>query len=163
MLKEMRKFLKIRNVSLLKWPTKWKIVADKDLPKTKSNKYIRVGLAKVLGFEKESNDEDVAELCVWEKATPKNNSFIDWEVISGFRFVLACYVMFMHIGSNKSWGAFNNLRGWPWHVHVFFTLGGFSLTAPMNPVIAKASETLSSPVCCPLLVFSYAPFQHKYH
>ena len=50
---------------------------------------------------------------------------------------LACYVMFMHIGSNESWGAFNNLRGWPWHVHVFFTLGGFSLVAPMNPVIPK--------------------------
>lgn len=66
-----------------------------------------------------------------------NNTYIDWDTISGFRFILACYVMFMHIGSNESWGAFNNLRGWPWHVHVFFTLGGFSLAAPMNPVIEK--------------------------
>jgi hypothetical protein len=69
-----------------------------------------------------------------EKKQP-NNTFIDWDVISGFRFLLACYVMFMHIGANESWKAFNNLRGWPWHVHLFFTLGGFSLAAPMNPVI----------------------------
>lgn len=67
----------------------------------------------------------------------KRNTFIDWNVISGFRFFLACYVMFMHIGSNNSWSAFSNLRGWPWHVHTFFTLGGFSLAAPMNPVIQK--------------------------
>jgi len=106
-----------------KWPTKYKIVKKDKLPKTKTNKYIRIGLAKILGFD----EEDVY----------KNNAFIDWEVINGFRFVLACYVIFMHIGSNKSWGAFNNLRGWPWHVHVFFTLGGFSLAAPMNPKIKR--------------------------
>ena len=58
-------------------------------------------------------------------------------MIGGFRFVLACYVMFMHIGSNESWGAFNNLRGWPWHVHVFFTLGGYSMASPMNPTIQR--------------------------
>ena len=62
---------------------------------------------------------------------------LDWKVIGSFRFILACYVMFMHIGSNKSWGAFNNLRGWPWHVHVFFTLGGYSMASPMNPTIQK--------------------------
>ncbi len=57
------------------------------------------------------------------------NTFIDWDVISGFRFCLSCYVMFMHFGSNGSWGALANLRGWPWHVHVFFTLGGFSMVS----------------------------------
>ena len=45
--------------------------------------------------------------------------------------------MFMHLGTNESWGALCNLRRWPWHVHVFFTLGGYSLSAPMNPVIEK--------------------------
>ena len=39
--------------------------------------------------------------------------------------------------SNKSWGQFNNLRGWPWHVHCFYTLGGFSMASPMNPAIKK--------------------------
>ena len=67
----------------------------------------------------------------------ENMAKIDWGVISGFRFVLACYVMFMHIGSTKSWGQMNNLRGWSWHVHVFFTLGGYSMASPMNPTINK--------------------------
>lgn len=47
-LKEMRDFLKMRNVSPMKWPTKWKVVADEELPKTKSKKYIRVGLSRFL-------------------------------------------------------------------------------------------------------------------
>lgn len=62
---------------------------------------------------------------------------IDWGVITGFRFGLACYVMFMHLGSVESWGHFANLRGWPWHVHCFYTLGGFSMASPMNPAIKK--------------------------
>jgi hypothetical protein len=45
--------------------------------------------------------------------------------------------MFMHIGSTNSWGRMNNLRGFPWHVHLFFTLGGYSMASPMNPVIQK--------------------------
>lgn len=28
-------------------------------------------------------------------------------------------------------------RGFPWHVHTFFLLGGFSLASPMNPSITK--------------------------
>lgn len=92
------------------------------------------GLSKHLGFE---DEEEVVAACPLAAKKPSNNTFIDWDVISGFRFLLACYVMFMHLGATDSWGAFNNLRGWPWHVHVFFTLGGFSLSAPMNPVIGK--------------------------
>ncbi len=38
---------------------------------------------------------------------------VDWATLAGFRFVLACYVMFMHIGSNESWDAFSNLRQSP--------------------------------------------------
>ena len=119
-------------MSPFKWPTKWKIVEDEELPKTKTKKYIRVCLAKHLDLE----EEEQGACPLIEKKKP-NNTFIDWDVIIGFRFLLACYVMFMHIGSNSSWGAFNTLRGWPWHVHVFFTLGGYSVAAPMNPVIEK--------------------------
>eukprot|EP00594_Rhizosolenia_setigera_P007038 CAMPEP_0178952316 /NCGR_PEP_ID=MMETSP0789-20121207/7736_1 /TAXON_ID=3005 /ORGANISM="Rhizosolenia setigera, Strain CCMP 1694" /LENGTH=1269 /DNA_ID=CAMNT_0020633331 /DNA_START=617 /DNA_END=4426 /DNA_ORIENTATION=- len=136
-IKGMKDYLSMREVSPFKWPTKWKIVVDDELPKTKSKKYIRVGLAKHLGFDDLSTGRKDSKACALKPSAPKNNTFIDWSVISGFRFVLACYVMFMHIGSNKSWGAINNLRGWPWHVHVFFTLGGFSLVAPMNPPIPK--------------------------
>ena len=102
---------------------------DDELPKTKTKKYIRVNLSTHLGMSPAEVDEGVS------KVTTKTK--VDWEVIGAFRFILACYVMFMHIGSNKSWGAFNNLRGWPWHVHVFFTLGGYSMASPMNPTIQK--------------------------
>jgi acyl-CoA synthetase (AMP-forming)/AMP-acid ligase II len=43
LVKEMRLFMKKKDVSPLKWPTKWKIVEDDELPKTKTKKYIRVG------------------------------------------------------------------------------------------------------------------------
>jgi len=125
--KTMRQWLREAKLAPIKWPTKWVICEDSDLPKTKTRKYIRVGLAKVLGIEEEKI----------ESALKDTKAKIDWGTISGFRFCLACYVMFMHIGSNESWGAFNNLRGFPWHVHVFFTLGGFSLASPMNPTIGK--------------------------
>ncbi len=74
----------------------------------------------------ENSDNDACPVASKQVLQVKN-TFIDWNVISGFRFCLSCYVMFMHIGSNKSWGVMSNLRGWPWHVHVFFTLGGFSM------------------------------------
>lgn len=134
--KEMRKFLNNRDINPLKWPTKWRVVSDDDLPKTKSKKYIRVGLAKVLGIDDDVKNTGPGDDPLKPK-TKKNNTFIDWGAISGFRFILACYVMLMHIGSEESWGSFANMRKWPWHVHVFFSLGGFSLVAPMNPVIPK--------------------------
>lgn len=127
--KAMRQFLKEANLAPTKWPTKWIICTDSDLPKTKTKKYIRIGLARVLGLEDDSDTDNAPE--------KETKAKIDWGAITGFRFFLACYVMFMHIGSNESWGAFNNLRGFPWHVHVFFTLGGFSLASPMNPTIGK--------------------------
>lgn len=101
---------------------------DEELPKTKTKKYIRVGLAEKLGFGEEEVEKEPSK---------DTKAKIDWGVITGFRFCLACYVMFMHIGSNESWGHFNNLRGWPWHVHCFYTLGGFSMASPMNPAIKK--------------------------
>jgi acyl-CoA synthetase (AMP-forming)/AMP-acid ligase II/peptidoglycan/LPS O-acetylase OafA/YrhL len=126
---EMRSWLKDAKLAPSKWPTKWKIVLDSDLPKTATKKYIRIGLSAKLDMDPE---EDVC-------TKPKENSkaHIDWGTISGARFILACYVMFMHIGSNDSWGAMSNLRGFPWHVHVFFTLGGYSMASPMNPIITK--------------------------
>lgn len=126
----LRKWLKDAELAPLKWPTKWIVCDDSQLPKTKTKKYIRVGLAKVLGFDGEEKEDDASP-------TRETTAEVDWAVISGFRFCLACMVMFMHIGSNKSWGVFNNLRGFPWHVHVFFTLGGYSMASPMNPTIKK--------------------------
>lgn len=69
---------------------------------------------------------------------------VDVETISGLRYVLACYVMFMSIGSDKSWGSFANLRYLPWHEHVFFLLGGFSMALPMNPIIVTKFDFVKS-------------------
>lgn len=41
--KEMRNSLRRKDVAALKWPSKWKVVNDDDLPKTKTNKHIRIG------------------------------------------------------------------------------------------------------------------------
>jgi len=129
-IKSLRKWMKQKKFAPVKWPTKWWIGPDEDLPKTKTKKYIRVGLADKLGF----GEEDVGADDAVSKVTKAK---IDWGVITGFRFFLALYVMFMHLGSNASWSHFNNLRGWPWHVHCFYTLGGFSMASPMNPAIKK--------------------------
>mmetsp|Transcript_11632 Transcript_11632/g.17888 ORF Transcript_11632/g.17888 Transcript_11632/m.17888 type:complete len:322 (+) Transcript_11632:1242-2207(+) len=117
---EMIAWLKEAKLAPIKWPTKWVIVNDEDLPKTKTKKYIRIGLSTHLGLDPEDD---------YTKDAPskETTATVDWVVIGGFHFVLACCVMFMHIGSNESWGSFSNLRGWPWHVHVFFTLGGATL------------------------------------
>jgi len=136
-IRQMRELLWISKLIPLKWPTKWSIVQESDLPKTKSNKYIRIGLGKILGMEKGQSENTIEELSVCTPKDVDTNALIDWNVISGLRFFLAFYVMFMHVGSTVSLGAFNNLRGFPWHVHCFFTLGGFSLAAPMSPIIEK--------------------------
>jgi len=132
LVKAMRSWLKEVQVAPVKWPTKWKIVKDEELPKTKTKKYIRIGLSTHLGMNPVTENKTLKDT---QKDSPKAR--IDWACLSGLRFLLACYVMFMHIGSDKSWSYFNNLRGLPWHVHVFFTLGGYSMASPMNPVIKK--------------------------
>jgi len=40
--------MKKKDVSPLKWPSKWKIVEDDELPKTKTKKYIRLGEYNIL-------------------------------------------------------------------------------------------------------------------
>ncbi len=50
-IKEMRMFLQKQDISPLKWPTKWKVVEDDELLKTKTKKYIRIGKECILSFE----------------------------------------------------------------------------------------------------------------
>ena len=127
---ELRALLKAEKLAQMKHPSKWKIVQDDEIPKTPSKKYKRIGLSTVLGLD------PVEESCPM-KATTTVKAKVDIAVISGFRFFLACYVMFMHIGADSSWGAFSTLRQFPWHVHVFFTLGGYSMALPMAPPVKK--------------------------
>ena len=47
-------------------------------------------------------------------------------------------VLFMHFGSDTSWGAAGNLRQFPWHVHRFFCLGGYTMAATMAATMGPA-------------------------
>lgn len=184
-IKQMRQWMKEKKLAPVKWPTKWAIVEDAMLPKTKTKKYIRIGLSTILGFDEEGDTGVVVEV-------KETKAKIDWAVITGLRFILAFYVMFMHIGDKQSWGRSESadyilhcisslvliipfvpfvvahLRGFPWHIHVFYTLGmfpdmkfidsidvvrilltqhsfmlgGFSMASPMNPYITKKCKIL---------------------
>ena len=58
---EMRIHMKMRNFDRLKWPMRWKLVTDGDLPKTKTHKYIRIGLSKVLGLDDDESQMGLSE------------------------------------------------------------------------------------------------------
>lgn len=144
---ELREFLMEKGLSSTKVPSVWTVIEQSELPMTSSQKYRRNAMATLLGIsasplgqqrantcesgvKKQESEDDVA------LAAPSSDKpSVDWDTVAGFRFILVCYVMFMHMGSNDSWGAFNNLRQFPWHVHAFFTLAGFSLAVWMPKVI----------------------------
>jgi peptidoglycan/LPS O-acetylase OafA/YrhL len=134
----LRALLANEKLALAKFPTKWTIVKDEELPKTSTKKYIRIGLSEVLGI-----DGGIGAPAAVALSTPKMN----WAVLSGLRFYLSLMVMFMHIGSDVSWGAVSNLRQFPWHVHLFFALGGFGMAAPMAPAIKKPLGYFTARVC----------------
>ena len=127
----LRATLKESGLQAAKYPTKWRIVQDDELPKTKSQKFIRIGLSTVLGLDPDTSCQLAAP--GGGRGKPK----LDWAALSGLRFYLSCMVMFMHFGSDESWGAFGNLRQFPWHVHLFFTLGGYTMAAAFAPPIAN--------------------------
>lgn len=126
----LRALLKAERLAQMKHPSKWRIVDESDIPKNPSKKYKRIGLSTVLGLD------PVEKACPMQ-APPSVRAKMDHAVLSGLRFYLAGMVMFMHIGADASWGAFGNLRQFPWHVHVFFTLGGYSMASAMAPPIKK--------------------------
>ncbi len=140
-IRELRTFMRQSGLASYKIPSHVKLVTDDQLPKTASRKYIRKGLAEVLAVTA-STDLAAAPALTTAKSTIPSSLLtdkpkVDWSTLAGFRFLLACYVMFMHIGSDVSWGAFSNLRQFPWHVHSFFAVAGFSLVAFMPSVIQQ--------------------------
>ncbi|OLF54048.1 AMP-binding protein [Pseudomonas chlororaphis] len=143
--REMRAFLRQQGLAPYKYPAFLKQVADEELPKTPSRKYLRNGLAQVLGLAPRLADSPVEPATVAVSRQPPTvlaepaqaGPKVDWSTLAGFRFLLACYVMFMHIGSEQSWAAFANLRQFPWHVHAFFVVAGFSLAVFMPALITR--------------------------
>lgn len=118
---ELRKFLtEEKKIQMYKVPEKVIIVEEEDLPKTRSNKYTRVGLADKLGV---SSHNDLTNL----KPVRIN------EAVIGARFVLACWVFFNHVGDFGGW---NYVRAFCLHPPAFFFLGGFLLAASTHaPVV----------------------------
>lgn len=81
---ELRTFMRLQKFENYKFPMKWIIVEEDDLPKTKTRKFIRVGLAEKLGLDKEE-EAQVAAVEVVKKEENKKTA-VDYEVLSGFRF-----------------------------------------------------------------------------
>ena len=132
-IREMKTWLKKMSLSSYKFPTLWKLVSSEELPRTSSKKYIRKGLSDLLGVA----SQDIKLPSPLSTTIGVRKPRVDWSTLRGFQFLLSCYVMFMHIGSDVSFGAVANLRQFPWHVHSFFALIGFSLAVSMPSLIAS--------------------------
>ena len=132
LLGEIRPWLRTMGLATYKYPSVWKLVRGEELPRTASHKYVRQGLFEVLGIAPRRS-----ELPSPPPGNPAEKPKLDWSVVTGFQFVLVCYVMLMHFGSEASLGPVANLRQFPWHIHSFFTLAGFSLAISMPSPITK--------------------------
>jgi len=112
-----------------KVPAYWKIVHDSDLPKTSTKKYIRIGLAEVLGVQ----SKEAAQ------SEPSMPPPIVSSSLSGLRYLMGVGVMFNHIcsatddkySSGKAFGQFKSSTFY-FPATVFFVLGGFTLSAGLS-------------------------------
>jgi hypothetical protein len=151
--RELPVFLKTEG-SLAYWkiPQRIEIVEENDLPKTKSGKYIRAGLAHVL-------DETCPKAQLIDRVTNGNMQFHRAAV--GAQFVLAVAVMYVHIGNLNLWTISSsrdsetytkvghmdglgsdwiNTRTWCFHTPLFFFVGGFLIaTGTKTPISNKES------------------------
>ncbi len=131
-----------------KIPTRIEFVMESDLPKTRSGKYIRVGLSEVMDR-------------LSPTARPKNHYAIETvsfqKAAIGAQYVLAVAVMYVHIGNLDEWTTssspnsetytrvdgvndWSNTRTWCFHTPLFFFVGGFLLaTGIRSPISGKES------------------------
>ncbi|RZG99888.1 AMP-dependent synthetase [Acinetobacter pittii] len=146
---QLRKFLIEQGVAIHKIPSIWTTANKTDLPMTNSKKYKRNSMAQALQItttQSPANSSLNTNKEILTKNISPDKPKVDWDSIAGFRFILACYVMFMHFGSNNSWDAFNNLRQFQWHVNSFFILAGFSLAILMPSLIQKKFAFVKSKI-----------------
>ena len=128
-----------------KIPEKILFVDEASLPRTRSNKYTRVGLAEKLNVTFDEDEVDLLAL----KPVRIHKSVI------GVRFVLACWVFFNHVGDFSA--GWNYARSFCLHPPVFFFLGGFLLSASTNaPVVDDLSNfyAVRLAVLHPMYIFS---------
>lgn len=139
LLKEVRGACRSHGLAPNKWPSVAQVITWEELPKTKTNKPIRNGLAEKLGIQPNNVEEQLAAPV--KQGPPKVS-----RAVEGVRFVLACQVVFNHVGlqapgggtnmdihSPDSWGAFGQARFMCIHVPTFFALAGFGMAANMGP------------------------------
>lgn len=159
---KLRGFLRDNGVSPFKFPSKWRFIEKEEIPRTPVGKFIRNqtwSKLKDSSTVTESLRERVHDGRSWD---PQNDNVgrekpaVDWPVLNSFRFVLICYVLFMHIGDHDSWGAFANLRQFPWHMHAFFLLAGFTLAVVMPSHISRSGTFIWSRIMTiyPLYIFA---------
>lgn len=98
--KQLRKMLLDDGLQPYKLPDQVVVVTEDDLPKTRSSKYIRIGLAKVLGLNSNSAREELKGM------KPVNYH----EAAVGVKFVLALAVMYVHIGDFGNRDVSNNAQ-----------------------------------------------------
>ena len=140
LVKKLRQTLKEKKIAAHKIPSVWGAVDEVEIPKTSTGKYIRNQCADVLFFEERQQATQEHEAGQTSQLIDKkyNKPFVAYSSIAGFRFLLACYVMFMHFGAAESFQIFSNLRQFPWHVHAFFVVSGFSIAIGMpKPITEK--------------------------
>ncbi|CAB9511065.1 7a-methyl-1,5-dioxo-octahydro-1H-inden-4-yl [Seminavis robusta] len=129
--KEMNKMLLDDGLQPFKLPDQVVIVTEADLPKTRSNKYIRIGLARALGVNSNIARDELKAM------RPVNYH----EAAVGVKFFLALAVIYVHVGnfdkreysdyahdSGFEYG-WERTRSWCWHNPIFFLVGGFLLAA----------------------------------
>ena len=129
LLRAVREACRASLLSPYKTPSVALTVAASELPKTSTGKYIRTGLAEVLGVRS-------AEADVPARLGPPRIS----QALAGVRFVLAAQVVFNHVGTQEhgsegagTWGAVGAARFFCVHVPCFYALAAFSLSASMGP------------------------------
>jgi acyl-CoA synthetase (AMP-forming)/AMP-acid ligase II/acyl carrier protein len=108
------------------------IVKKEQLPKTSTNKYIRIGLSEKLGIVEESR-EAATNLLKETRVVPISPA------IGGCRVFLGFWIMYNHIGrrDHDGLGDWYDGRGWCSHVPAFIVLSGFMLAASCTaPMIA---------------------------
>eukprot|EP00931_Biecheleriopsis_adriatica_P005040 TRINITY_DN106608_c0_g1_i1.p1 TRINITY_DN106608_c0_g1~~TRINITY_DN106608_c0_g1_i1.p1 ORF type:complete len:784 (+),score=98.32 TRINITY_DN106608_c0_g1_i1:2-2353(+) len=112
-----------------KAPTAWKFLEDKDLPKTSTGKYIRLGLAEILGM-----DQVVEPIRDFMPRPPSISASH-----AGLRYIMGVGVMFNHICSTApeeysngpTFGEFKQSTFY-FPATLFFVLGGFTLSASLS-------------------------------
>jgi acyl-CoA synthetase (AMP-forming)/AMP-acid ligase II len=134
--KELRAYFAVHDKLVApKYPEEIVFVTMEELPKTKSGKYIRIGLSEKLGVTARLEAKREAR-----KPPVKMHG-----AANGMRFILALAVCYVHIGSmdasdwrstgekdststgtSHSW---TSSRGWCIHTPLFFLLGGFFIAS----------------------------------